>query len=141
MRMLEQFFQLGPIPAETMTGTYDTSLVILSYLVATFASYIALDIAGRLRDIRNTPLSIGLWIGGGAFAMGAGIWSMHFIGMLAFKMSMPMGYDPALTFLSMVVAICASAFALFLLKPRIINVLRLVLGEIILGFAIAAMQV
>ncbi len=138
--MLEQIFQLGPIPSNSMSGVYDPSLVILSYLVATFASYIALDITGRLRDIRNTPLSVTLWIVGGAFAMGAGIWSMHFIGMLAFKMNMPMSYDPKLTILSMMVAIAASGFALFLLKPRVINVFRMMLGGVILGLAISAMH-
>lgn len=138
--MLENFFQYGSLPADSMAGSYDPSLVFLSYLVATFASYIALDITSRLRDIRNTQTSITLWICGGAFAMGAGIWSMHFIGMLAFKMDMPMAYDPTLTLLSMVVAIGASAFALFLLKPRAINVTRIVLGGVVLGLAIAAMH-
>lgn len=138
--MLENFFQLSPIPADIMVGTYDPTLVILSYIVATFASYVALDITGRLRDLHNTQLALTLWLIGGAVAMGAGIWSMHFIGMLAFKMPMDMGYDPSLTLLSMMVAIGASAFALYLLKATVINNLRLILGGIVLGFAIAAMH-
>lgn len=140
MYMLENFFQLGPIPADQMTGTYNIGLVILSYVVATFASYIALDITGRLRDVSNTQMSITLWLCGGALAMGAGIWSMHFIGMLAFSMNMPMIYSPSWTALSMLVAVAASAFALIILKAKKIRLFRTILGGIVLGFAIAAMH-
>src|SRR5688572_26520725 len=98
--MLENYFQLGPIPANAMSGTYDMKLVVLSYLVAIIASYIALDIAGRLTDLDNTPLAKKLWLTGGSLAMGAGIWTMHFIGMLAFKMDMPMSYEASWTGLS-----------------------------------------
>jgi NO-binding membrane sensor protein with MHYT domain/two-component sensor histidine kinase len=138
--MLENFFQLAPIPADQMTGWYDTRLVALSYIVATFASYIALDITGRLRDISNTKSSIVLWLCGGALAMGAGIWSMHFIGMLAFKMDMAMRYDPSWTALSMVVAIAASGFALYILKYKTLHYTNIFFGGIILGLAIATMH-
>lgn len=139
--MLEQFFQLGPIPANQLLGTYSVGLVILSYLVATFASYIALDITSRLRDVSITKSSMLMWLFGGAFAMGAGIWSMHFIGMLAFSIpNTPMSYALSWTALSMVVAILASGFALYLLKEQVIKVVTLVLGGIILGFAIASMH-
>lgn len=55
--MLGDFFQIGAIPPDQMTGIYDFRLVILSYVVATFASYIALDLTGRIRDVNNTELS------------------------------------------------------------------------------------
>ncbi|MDX1900976.1 MAG: MHYT domain-containing protein [Gammaproteobacteria bacterium] len=138
--MLENFFQLTPPPLEQIKSWYDPKLVILSYVVAVFASYIALDITGRLRDISNTERSTTLWLIGGAFAFGAGIWSMHFIGMLAFKMDMPMQYDLSLTILSMIVAICASGFALMLLNAQVITLTNYILGGIILGLAIAAMH-
>jgi NO-binding membrane sensor protein with MHYT domain len=139
--MLSDYFQLGPIPADAMSGTYDLRVVILSYLVAVFASYIALDITGRLRDISNTQLSKTLWICGGACAMGAGIWSMHFIGMLAFTMpGMSMDYDPFWTGLSMLVAIFASGFALYLLKIDVINVTQLAAGGVLFGIAIVTMH-
>lgn len=138
---LKNFFQLTPIPSYQLTGTYDLRLVLLSFLVATFTSYIALDITGRLRDIGRTNTSIILWLTGGAIAMGAGIWSMHFIGMLAFSMpGMPITYDPFWTGLSMVVAIWASGFAFLLLKELKINWKRLAFGGIVLGFAIASMH-
>lgn len=138
--MIENFFQTTAIPSNQMVGTYDIPLVILSYVVATCASYIALDITGRLRDVGNTQQSTFLWLLGGAFAMGAGIWSMHFIGMLAFSMPMMMNYDFFWTGLSLLVAILASGFALYLLKSRVINLITYIIGGVILGFGIASMH-
>lgn len=138
--MLVDYFQLTPIPANYMTGTYNISLVILSYVVATAASYVALDITGRMRDMGISRFTSYLWLIGGSLAMGTGIWSMHFIGMLAFVMSMPMAYDPTLTGLSMVIAIIASGIAFSLLKSRTIKTVYLILGGVLLGFSIASMH-
>src|SRR3954449_9012741 len=74
-----------------ITGTYDPYLVALSILVASFASYTALDLGGRVAAARG--LARRIWLVTAAVTMGAGIWSMHFIGMLAFIMPMPMSYD------------------------------------------------
>ena len=139
--MLSEFFQLGPIPENQMTGTYNFSLVILSYLVAVLASYIALDFTGRLRDISNTKESSLMLLLGGSIAMGLGIWSMHFIGMLSFTMPMmAMHYNSFWTILSMLIAIMASGFALFLLKTKTLNILHLAAGGVVLGLAIASMH-
>jgi len=138
--MLSDFFQLGPLPLIQIQGTYNHYLVLLSYLVATGASYIALDITGRLRDPDNTQLSTTLWMIGGAFAMGAGIWAMHFIGMLSFNMGMPMTYDSFWTGLSILVAILASGFTFFLLKSKHLTIPQLGLGGIVLGFGIVSMH-
>lgn len=139
--MLSDYFQLGPIPTGEVYGTYDLRLVFLSYIVATFASYIALDMAGRLRDENNTRIISLCWLFGGSFAMGAGIWSMHFIGMLAFTMKdMPMTYNIIWTLVSMLVAIFASFIALSLLRGQNISRFKLVIGGIIMGIAIAAMH-
>ena len=103
--------------------------------------YVALDITGRLRDVDNTKTSKTMWILGGAIAMGTGIWSMHFIGMLAFKIpDMRVHYDLFWTGLSVVVAIIASGFALFLLRSQDSNKIHLILGGVILGLAIASMH-
>ncbi len=139
--MLSDFFQVGPIPDNQMIGMYNYSLVILSYIVAVFASYIALDFTGRLRDISNTKASTLMWLIGGSIAMGAGIWSMHFIGMLSFSMPMmAMHYNSFWTMLSMIIAILASLFALILLKSKVINIYHLAAGGVILGLAIASMH-
>lgn len=139
--MLSDFFQTLPLPLNQLTGSYDIKLVALSYAAAVFASYIALDITGRLRETGNTDLINLLWMIGGAIAMGAGIWSMHFIGMLSFNMPhMTMHYDLLWTILSLIVAVLISGFALFLLKTQIIHVRQLAFGGIILGIGIASMH-
>jgi len=78
-------------------------------LVATLASYAALDLASRITAAKGR--SAKFWLLGGAFSMGTGIWSMHFIGMLAFSLPIPMGYDVPITLLSMLIAIVVSGFA------------------------------
>lgn len=138
--MLEQFFQTLPLPANHINGTYSIRLVILSYLVATIASYVALDISHRMKDSTVGKLEHLLWFVGGSIAMGAGIWSMHFIGMLAFIMPMPMLYDLNLTIASIIVAIIASGLAFSLLRSKTISRTQLILGGVVLGFAIAAMH-
>src|SRR5437868_4693245 len=134
--MLANFFQLSSIPSNQLFGFFDPNLVFLSYLVAVFSSYIALDITGHLRDFTTSKIALNLWVLGGAFAMGAGIWSMHFVGMLAFSLpGMQMGYDSFWTLLSLIIAIFASGFALNLLKVQTVRPIHLALGGIILGLA------
>src|SRR6267378_4382249 len=65
-----------------MTGSHDSLFVVLSVLIAALASYAALDLAGRVRSAEGST-RLG-WLGGGATVMGLGIWSMHFVAMLAF---------------------------------------------------------
>ena len=94
-----------------MAGTYNNWVVLLSLLVAMLASYTALDLASRITaSHRRGAPSRGCL--GGAFAMGMGIWSMHFIGMLAFSLPIPMAYDVGITLVSMLIAIVVSGFAL-----------------------------
>ena len=75
----------------TVAGTYDLHLVALSFMVACFASYTALDLAGRIRASRGWIR--GAWLATAAISMGGGIWSMHFIAMLAFVMPMAVTFD------------------------------------------------
>src|SRR5690242_5953937 len=115
MDFLPSYFQWSAIPADVVATSFDKSLVALSYVIAVLASYVALDIAGRLRVEKNLK-AVAYWLMGGAFAMGAGIWSMHFIGMLAFQMPMHESYDLSWTLGSLLVAMMVSAFALSLLR-------------------------
>jgi NO-binding membrane sensor protein with MHYT domain len=139
--MYTEFFQQGALPTNELRGIYDSKLIILSSLVAIMASYIALDLTGRLRDRNNTKKDARLWLVGGAIAMGSGIWSMHFIGMLSFTIpGFVLQYDLFWTIFSLFVAILASGFALLLLKKSIINIIHLVAGGLILGLAIASMH-
>lgn len=137
--MFENFFQSGPLPTNALVGHYNFTLVALSYLIAIVASYVALDMAGRLQAEQNR-FRIFYWLSGGAFAMGAGIWSMHFIGMLAFALPMPMYYEPLLTALSMVVAIGASGLALFLVRAQKYNQIYVIAGGFFMGLGIATMH-
>jgi signaling repeat-containing protein len=82
-----------------LVGSYDYRLVGLSVVIATFASYAALDLAGRVTIARGSA-RFG-WLAGGASAMSLGIWSMHYIGMLAFRMPIPVWYDWPMVLLSL----------------------------------------
>ena len=121
-----------------MSGTYNDALVLLSILVAVFASYTALDMAGRVAATRGTAAR--WWLIGGSIAMGLGIWSMHFVGMLAFDLPIPLGYDLAITMYSMMAAIGASAFALWLVSRSQLPSGRLMLGAFLMGIGIALMH-
>src|SRR5579872_620270 len=139
--MLNNFFQTATLPTDQFIGSYNLSLVLLSFLVAVAASYIALDLTGRIRDISNTPTARTLWLIGGSIAMGAGIWSMHFIGMLSFTIpGLPLRYDLFWTGFSLIVAILASCFALYLLQSKKIRIEHYIAGGVILGLAIASMH-
>ena len=71
--------------AVNLIGSYNYALVALSVLIAMFASYAALDLAGRVTAAGGWTRAV--WLLGGAGAMGTGIWSMHYIGMLASRPS------------------------------------------------------
>src|SRR5437016_4828505 len=96
--------------------TYDPYLVALSVVVASIAAYTALTLAERV-TVAQGRLRL-LWLLGGATAMGSGIWSMHFTGMLAFSLPIPVSYDVPLVALSLLVAIAASGSALFIVSRR-----------------------
>ncbi|WP_251865461.1 EAL domain-containing protein [Achromobacter sp. Marseille-Q4962] len=122
-----------------LAGTYNPSLVLVSLGVAVLASYTALGMANRVRAAGNLPVAR-CWLIGGAFAMGLGIWSMHFVGMLAFSLPIPLGYDPALTVLSMLIAVACSAYALRTVTREHLSRVRLVGGALLMGAGIAAMH-
>jgi diguanylate cyclase (GGDEF)-like protein len=121
-----------------MTGFYSLPLVALSLIVAIFASYTALELAGRVSQKRGRKSWI--WLIGGAFAMGTGIWSMHFIGMLAFHLPIAVAYDDATTVLSMVIAIIVSGLALFVVSRAEMTPRNLAAGATLMGLGIAAMH-
>ncbi|WP_227369435.1 putative bifunctional diguanylate cyclase/phosphodiesterase [Halomonas sp. M20] len=122
-----------------MSGTYNFWLVALSLVVASLASYTALDLSGRIALLKRSRLRH-LWFAGGAVAMGLGIWSMHFIGMLAFSLPMAMGYDLVITGYSLVIAIVVSWFALHVVTRAKLGIYRLVVGGISMGLGIASMH-
>src|SRR5712691_4115023 len=121
-----------------LVGSYDYRLVALSVLIAILASYAALDLAGRVTSAQGKARL--LWLNGGAIAMGFGIWSMHYIGMLAFRLPIPVQYDWPTVLLSLVAAIVASGIALFVVSRSRMGMFRAVLGSLFMGGGIAAMH-
>jgi len=122
----------------SMSSTYDQSLVALSIVIAILASYTALDLAGRVTvaDGRSRLA----WLIGGAITMGIGIWSMHFVGMLAFSLPMPLTYDVWTVLFSILPAIVASGGALFLVSRRVLIRQQLLVGGVLMGIGIASMH-
>jgi diguanylate cyclase (GGDEF)-like protein len=119
-------------------ASYNLLLVAASLFVAILASYTALDMAGRISTAQGRAAH--WWLAGGASAMGVGIWSMHFIAMLAFSLPIKLGYDPAITLLSLLIAIASSVFALWLVSQERLPWSRLALGAILMGLGIASMH-
>lgn len=121
-----------------LSSTYNQVFVFLSLIVAIIASYTALDMAGRASTTKGRAAKI--WLLSGAFAMGMGVWSMHFVGMLAFSLPIYLGYDLWLTFASLVIAIASSAFALWLVSQKTLPLSHLSLGSVLMGSGIASMH-
>jgi diguanylate cyclase len=121
-----------------MSGTYNYCLVLLSILLAVVMSHTALRLAARVARARGS--SAQLWLVGGALSMGTGIWSMHFVGMLAFSLPIPLSYDLIPTIGSLCLAIFSSGFALKLASKPDSGPARLAMGSLIMGAGISAMH-
>lgn len=119
-------------------GSYDYRLVALSVLIAVMASYAALDLAARVTAAHGRIRFA--WLLGGAAAMGTGIWSMHYIGMLAFSLPVPVLYDWPTVLLSLLAAVCTSAIALFVVSRQRMGWLAATVGSVIMGAGIATMH-
>jgi len=121
-----------------LIGSYSPSLVVISLFVAILASYTALDLSGRIATAKER--AVYLWITGGSMAMGVGVWSMHFIGMLALRLPFALGFDLGITALSLLIAVLSSGFALWLVSQPRLPAWQLGLGALIMGTGIACMH-
>jgi PAS domain S-box-containing protein len=119
-------------------GTYDYRLVTLSVLIAILASYAALDLAERVTANRGRARFA--WLLGGAFAMGSGIWAMHYTGMLAFRLPVRVYYHLPTVLVSFLAAIAASWIALYEVSRERITALRIGVGSVLMGVGIATMH-
>ncbi|MFL5219543.1 MAG: MHYT domain-containing protein [Microvirga sp.] len=123
----------------SVAGTHDTTLVALSILIATAASYTALDLAGRIRA--SSGWACHAWLATSAVAMGGGIWSMHFVAMLAFSMpGMDVSYDVPLTALSLIVAILVTGIGLHAVSREKATPKILLFSGCFVGLGIVAMH-
>jgi signal transduction histidine kinase/DNA-binding NarL/FixJ family response regulator len=116
---------------------HDPGLVGLSFFIALFASYCALDMAERMRSATGRGRSF--WLGMGGLTLGGGIWSMHFVAMTAFNAPLEQGYDPGATFLSGAISVIAVTAGLSALGPRP-GWTRLVISGIGVGLGVVAMH-
>jgi diguanylate cyclase (GGDEF)-like protein len=121
-----------------LAGNYNYWLVLLSLVVAILASYTALDLASRITASKG--IGARAWLLGGALAMGAGIWSMHFVAMLAFSLPIPTVYDVGVTLASMLIAVVVSGFALFTVTRNTLSARNLVFGGVLMGIGISSMH-
>lgn len=119
-----------------LVGSYNLILVVCSLLVAILASYTALGMAERMHEASNEIW----WHIGGATAMGVGIWSMHFIGMLAFSLPIELGYDLGITFVSLLIAIAVSYFSLWIASLPNLTKRFVLFGAVLMGLGISAMH-
>ena len=117
---------------------YAPGLVALSYFIASFGSYVALDLAKRVRT-SDRALALWWWVGG-SVTMGTGIWSMHFVGMLAVNFPFAVGYSYVPTVLSWVAAVAAASVALQVAGGSRLTLPRLAGGALAMGAGVCAMH-
>ena len=137
--MPDFFFLSNAQPYPLLWAQHDPWLVALSVAMAVLASVLALQMAGLARRA-DTRFMRQMARGSGAMALGGGIWSMHFIGMLAFTVCGRGRFDPWMTALSMLPSVAASWVALGLLMRREISRAALVVGGVLVGAGIGAMH-
>lgn len=118
--------------------SYSLGLVILSVVVATIGAYVAIEIAQRVRTAERRRRI--LWTCGGALAMALGIWSMHFVGMLALQLPVLVWYDALLTFASVVAAVVGCVIAFIIFNRATASGWRLAFASVFMGAAIAGMH-
>ena len=121
-----------------LAGSYDYRLIAVSVVIAVTASYTALDLAGRVTAARGWGRLA--WLIGGATAMGIGIWSMHYTGMLAFSLPVPIEYDWPTVLLSLLAGVLSSGFALLVVSRGKMGALRAVAASILMGGGIATLH-
>jgi NO-binding membrane sensor protein with MHYT domain/two-component sensor histidine kinase len=121
-----------------MEASYNSWLVALSIVVAMVVAYTALKLAARVAEAGRSGGR--LWLLGGAAAMGMGIWSMHFVGMLAYSVAIPLRYSIFKTLLSLAIAMVTSGFALAIASRARLSLARLAVGSVVMGAGICAMH-
>src|SRR5215471_9774335 len=127
-----------PASSQALPYSYSYSLVALSFLIAGTASYAAFNLADRIAMYRDRKGHV--WLAGGATAMGIGIWSMHYSGMLALSLPVVVTYHLPTVALSLLAAVSGSAVALTIVSRDQLSRGSLVLGSLAMGGAICAMH-
>jgi signal transduction histidine kinase len=121
-----------------MMVSYDSLDVALSVIIAVSASYAALDLAGRIRVSEEGRLLA--WLACGAIAMGNGIWAMHFVGMVAVRLPVPIAFYWPTVVASLITAIFAAAGALHIASRRDMGTFYVWVGGSILAAGIVTLH-
>src|SRR5271170_3260202 len=133
------FLPYGAAVGDALSQSYSFVIVVLSYLIAALASYVGLLMSVSIANAESARARW-VWLSGGSVAMGIGIWAMHFTGMLALTLPVPITYDVPVTVLSVVPAILASALALQVMSGSGNRHRRYLLGGTLVGAGIGAMH-
>lgn len=139
MSFLDVYFALNLDPNLVLAGVFDPWLVCLSVAIAVFASVSALHLIDLAKTIPNKGLKQAIILVASC-ALGLGIWSMHFIGMLAFALCIPVSYNPGITLLSAIPGVLACWCALELLSKKSLTRTQFILGGVLVGAGIGAMH-
>lgn len=122
-----------------MEASYNWFLVLLSFFISVFGSFTGLQLTNGMKSSKSGP-SI-TWIIAAAVSLGGGaIWTMHFIGMLAYQVPMDVGYTPGLTFLSLLIAVVAVGIGIYIAVSGKLSVVRLLGAGLFTGLAVASMH-
>lgn len=122
-----------------MAGSHDNALVILSIAIAIFASFTALSLASR--TLASTGWTRRVWLSAAALALGAGVWSMHFVAMLAFSMpGMAISYDLSQTLLSLLIALIFTGAGFSVLNWQTVRIRWLITAGLLMGSGIVTMH-
>ncbi len=135
---LAQSTTRGALSHGALEGAYDYRLVGLSVLIAMLASYAALDLGNRVTAARGLVRC--LWLTGGSVTMGLGVWAMHYIGMLAWTLPVPVLYDWPTVLVSLLAAMLASGVALVVVSGHALGPVRIGIGGLAMGIGIASMH-
>ncbi|MBH0173691.1 EAL domain-containing protein [Fictibacillus sp. 23RED33] len=123
---------------DAVSSTYHIPLVSLSIIIAVIASYAALDLGIQVQKTKSYARYI--WMISGAFAMGMGIWAMHFVAMLAFHLSISVTYDVTLVIVSIIPAILSSGIALYIISRPVMGKKQVLLGALFMATGIVSMH-
>lgn len=133
----QHFFSFSLDKSLAMPEQYSLSLVFLSYFVAVIAGYCANSLMRFIHTKQNTNLWM---IAFGSVILGLGVWSMHFIGMLAFSLPIPVQYDVTITLISILPAILGSFLCLHFLKRDQQTTRAFIINGLLLASGIASMH-
>ncbi len=139
IRLMLNIFIDNDTPALLLHGSHNPWLVFVSIVVAIISSMMGLQIAGMAGSAKGRLLHQVALISG-SLALGGGIWSMHFIGMLAFELGTHVHYNPAITIISMAPSVFASWVTLLMLSNERITRRQLIIGGVLVGSGIGAMH-